>query len=447
MTKPISKFKFTVFNRPQYGWYYQYWDGSGKRSSQLSIAVLVKTMCIEDEYPAVRNRKQGERIVLMAYERGFIKESMGSSELLLKYLKDYWDFKGDRIRRANRRRANSISENYASIMHGYVEKHIAPVIPKGMKVGEVTAKFVRDFSDRLLDKGGVANGTIDKIMVALTKALRTAHKEGLVYSDPTRLVEAVDPTPKRQRGILTNSEFQQVVALMREKASEHTYLAALLAAATGMRLGELRNLYAADFNIVNEQDTIIDISKSWSVKGGEKSTKGKKARFSPCPTWLARKLLDLAGKNPRGSSLVFWSLTKTKTPAPVSESFIREEFYTYLYGILEKQAGVKAGTMVTDDEAVARGVTDKDGNPPKVRSGEIIRRERNIVFHSFRHFFNTEAQVLGADGDKLRLSVGHESKAMTDNYTHQSYDLMKSIADISHQIVGEAEVVEEKEIE
>jgi integrase len=80
----------------------------------------------------------------------------------------------------------------------------------------------------------------------------------------------------------------------------------------------------------------------------------------------------------------------------------------------------------------------------QVRAGEMMRRERNITFHSFRHFFNTEAQALGADGDKLRLTVGHESKEMTDIYTHaeKRLDIVKSIADISHMIVGEAEVVE-----
>ena len=448
MSKSTADFKYTVFEREGYGWYFQYGVGGGKRSSMMSVKRLVKKMGLESEYPKLKNRKMCERIVVLAYERGFLRMKLGSREKLADYLMDYWDFDGIRIRRLNKRRPGAVSENYANIMQGYIKNHIVPRLKRGMTVEDVTPKFVRDMSNKLIDAGGMANATVDKIMVAFTKPLRDAWKDDLIHENPTKLLDSIDTTPEKMRGILTRSEFQKVLVLLRAKATEHTYLAVLLAAATGMRLGEIRALRVPDITIINEVDSIVTVSRSWSVKGGEKITKGKKERFVPCPTWLAEKLATLGRLNSYGSNLVFWSIVETKDNSPVSSNYIRETFYTFLYDVLEEQAGVKVGTMVEDTDATERGRFNKEGKPLMVRAGEMMRRGRNISFHSFRHFFNTEAQALGADGDKLRLTVGHESKAMTDNYTHaeKRLDMVKSIADISHLIVGEAEIVEEKEM-
>ncbi len=445
MPRTKADFKYTVFERDGFGWYFQYLVGDGKRSPMLSVKSLVKRMGLQEEHPKLKSKRQCERIVVLAYERGFIKINRGSRELLTDYLLDFWDFTGIRIRRLNKRRPGAVSENYAGIMRGYIKTHIVPLVGKGMEVADVSPKFVRDISNKLIDSGAMANSTVDKIMVAFTKPLRDAWKNDMIHENPTKLVEHVDTTPERQRGILTRSEFQKVLVVLKENATEHVYLAVLLAAATGMRLGEIRALYANDINVVNEQDAIIHVSKSWSIKGGEKSTKGKKTRSTPCPTWLANKLLDMAAKNTTGSSLVFWTVGGAKDNGPVASSYIRENFYGHLYDVLEAQAGVKVGTMVEDTDATARGKFDKEGKPLMVRAGEMMRRGRNISFHSFRHFFNTEAQALGATGDKLRLTVGHESKEMTDIYTRAEnrLDMVKSIADISHLIVGEAEIVED----
>lgn len=49
--------------------------------------------------------------------------------------------------------------------------------------------------------------------------------------------------------------------------------------------------------------------------------------------------------------------------------------------------------------------------------GQDIRKERNLTFHSLRHWSN--ATLRGAVADKtLRLLTGHSSSAMTDRYDH-----------------------------
>jgi integrase len=49
--------------------------------------------------------------------------------------------------------------------------------------------------------------------------------------------------------------------------------------------------------------------------------------------------------------------------------------------------------------------------------GEITRKERNVSFHSFRHFFNSTIRGTVSD-ETLRLQTGHTDVKMTDHYDH-----------------------------
>jgi integrase len=53
--------------------------------------------------------------------------------------------------------------------------------------------------------------------------------------------------------------------------------------------------------------------------------------------------------------------------------------------------------------------------------GEIARRERNVSFHGFRHFFNSTIRGTVSD-DILRLQTGHLDEKMTDLYDHMTDD-------------------------
>jgi integrase len=53
--------------------------------------------------------------------------------------------------------------------------------------------------------------------------------------------------------------------------------------------------------------------------------------------------------------------------------------------------------------------------------GEIIRNERNLTFHGFRHFFNSTIRGTVSD-DILRLQTGHADEKMTDLYDHMTDD-------------------------
>jgi integrase len=54
------------------------------------------------------------------------------------------------------------------------------------------------------------------------------------------------------------------------------------------------------------------------------------------------------------------------------------------------------------------------------------QKERNIVFHSWRHFYNSSLR--GAIQDEiLRKVVGHSTEKMIDNYDHLTEANMKEV--------------------
>jgi integrase len=60
---------------------------------------------------------------------------------------------------------------------------------------------------------------------------------------------------------------------------------------------------------------------------------------------------------------------------------------------------------------------------------EELRRERNITFHSWRHFINSAIRGKLPD-EKLRLLTGHRTFQMTEHYTHlldEDYTEMRSL--------------------
>ena len=63
------------------------------------------------------------------------------------------------------------------------------------------------------------------------------------------------------------------------------------------------------------------------------------------------------------------------------------------------------------------------------------RKERNIDFHSLRHFFNLMLCVQ-IDDSNLFFIVGHQSKRMSDNYTHEVRERLLQIGKVSSNIIA-----------
>jgi integrase len=91
-------------------------------------------------------------------------------------------------------------------------------------------------------------------------------------------------------------------------------------------------------------------------------------------------------------------------------SFCRKEPYVFIFGGKESQ---KLIDFEHSEAQKQRRLT--------LFLGEIARKERNISFHGFRHFFNSAIRGTVSD-DILRLQTGHADEKMTDLYDHMTDD-------------------------
>jgi integrase len=64
------------------------------------------------------------------------------------------------------------------------------------------------------------------------------------------------------------------------------------------------------------------------------------------------------------------------------------------------------------------------------------RRQRNITFHSWRHFFNSWMRGKVPDA-KLRRLTGHRTEEMTEHYTHFKREDYNDVAKIQEDLFGE----------
>lgn len=410
-------------------WYVYYLDPStGKQRTAISINTLRKKLGIHDR-TSINRRRDAEYIAQKALDEGVVTFGKGDP-LFTDYVLQFWDFEhSDYIRRRNLKNPNSLGPDYVKNMNSYFKNHALPLLPAKLKLSCVRTEHVEHIVNNLLDDGIIANATIAKVIQSMSVPLGEAKRLKMIRENPVSSLESLSTKPKR-RGILTNSELQTIICTMRNKAMKNefdarVYLATTLSVFTGMRQGEIRAMKASSITLINDDQGIITVSQAIAVYAGLKTTKGKRERQVPCPRWLCEELLRMANKNTKGKDLIFWSDTSVNNP--ISSSFITRNFNKIVEDMLE----------VENDCVGEKFEFEVDGKKSEISMGEHLRTERNIVFHSLRHYYVT--YMRGKIGDNLLQSVvGHQSAAVTDIYTHETQERLLEVGKISRNILPSA---------
>ena len=133
---------------------------------------------------------------------------------------------------------------------------------------------------------------------------------------------------------------------------------------------------------------MIHVRHSWSEVDGLKSTKNTDTRSIPIDHLTIIQLITLAKKNPDYNKLsyVFYAPFNPKLP-----------FYPGYYGDIFYKALEQIGISKSE------------------------RKDRNIVFHSLRHFCAT---VLAQRTDlrMVQSVLGHRTEAMSEHYSNHEND-------------------------
>jgi integrase len=235
---------------------------------------------------------------------------------------------------------------------------------------QVTRRDLKDFALKLFD-GGLSADSVNKILGAGLTAFSFWHREGLIPGNPAEGFERFTGD-REKRGVLTVDEAAALFA--RKWGDNAARVGNLLAATTGLRAGEVLAIRKSSIG-----DTVLNVVHSWTGKE-LKAPKIGEARKVPLLPEVRRALLDLLKGSPHTDSIdpfIFW--------------------------------GIDAGKPRSDGKFLL------DGLHRELDAMRIQWRERNIVFHSHRHFYAARMADIAA-ADKVRRITGHRSAAVFESY-------------------------------
>ena len=271
-------------------------------------------------------------------------------------------------------------------------------------VEELTPERLKEFEKYLRNRktakgsGTLSTVTMDNIIKTGSIAFKWAVKEEYIQKSPfDRLT--VYSKENRERGILTNHEVAELFK-RGEWKDERARVANLVAMTTGLRCGEILALRFCDL-----EENRIQVRHAWSEKDGLKTPKNGKSRIVPLLPAVRKELLKLGMQNPHN--------------VKSTERFI-------FFGTIPEKPIVH--NLLNDGLAEALESIGID---------EDQRKERNIVFHSWRHYY--APTIANKDDERpAQLALGHLSASMTKHYAdHKREEEIDIVADASMEIFNE----------
>jgi integrase len=226
--------------------------------------------------------------------------------------------------------------------------------------------------------------------------LKEAVRLDYLIKNPAEGVKQFREKPK-QKSILTLDEVRE---LFRDDGIDEIcggdlrhYTANLLAASTGMRMGEVQAL-----QVQNVNPEYVSIVYSWNYHYRLQPPKCRSYRDIPLPSKTSRYLSELIKSSPfqEPNAFVFW--------------------------------GNNGGTPLRSEQ-ILNALYSAFG---KIGISEEQRKERNVTFHSWRHFYNTMMRGKIHDA-KLRLLTGHKTLEMTDHYTKFRLEDFRDAVEVQEQ--------------
>lgn len=374
---PYRLFKRTVGGKIV--WYYTAYDDHGKRY-RFSTGCSSKTSALKV-------------VADLHRDNSLIKTTIRKAVLFADYAKDWWLWDKCPYIKSQLNNGYSITPLYAHNSRKILTDKILPTFG-GMGIHEITtgdiedwlkAQMQDDVSDPKHPRKGVSTSTARNYLTVLSVMLDEAVRLGHMDKNPCKQVRTAAKR-QSQRGVLSLAETKAIFADADEWYNANCYAANLLASVTGMRSGEVRALRCSDLH-----DDHIHVERSLGAYG-YKSTKTGDVRDLPVPS----KVLELlaAVKNDR-FDMVFCQ--------PEGKPYGADAFR---YGL--------------------RLVLDKHG---------IDWKGRNIGFHSWRHFLNTQLLSHGISGEKTREITGHATEQMTQRYKHFQLEDYRDILDVTAQLL------------
>lgn len=287
-----------------------------------------------------------------------------------------------------------IGSKLASDYRGYINNYLIPYFGN-QEINGITSMEIRDWRSQLKE-GKIfaknmnhppANATLNHVLRIMGIVLAQAEEEKMILQNPMNKVKSLSKRVYKKRDILTKEEIEKLFpnddeALINIWGDYEKASMLFLVLTSGMRSGELRALQWSDIDWKNRG---IRITKAITAENEIGQTKGKKPRGTVAPLRafeLLKKWKDLSS-NQAPTCFIY--------PGKDGKSF--------------SSAGRLRSAL---QNALSKVGINTDGS-------------RNIVVHSLRHTYNSTMYYV-LPPEVLRGTIGHETEAMTERYSHLSPD-------------------------
>lgn len=325
-------------------------------------------------------------------------EKLDPNQPLYSYLFSFWDYENSRFIAEEKALGKNVTKRHCAEQQKLAKRYWLPYFGETATAQMLNKNILEDFFFYLRLDLGLSGSTVNQVINCGRRAMTYLYHNRQLAENPFDGVRRFSPQ-QIQRGIPTETEVKQLLALNWD--NHISKLAFKLSTFCCLRAGEISGLQACDIDLAAD---LLYIRHSWNDIDGLKSTKNGETRTIPVDHVLALELMNHARTNPNFSDTSFVFYSPVLQSQPLWPSWYEDGFYAALAEI---------------------GVSEKQ------------RKERNIVFHSLRHFGATILRQR-LDIAMVQEVMGHKTAAMTEHYSsHQNETKFKLIKDAMNSCTSE----------
>jgi len=293
----------------------------------------------------------------------------------------------------------SITKRYVAIQRTNLETHVLKSNMQKMRLLDIRRSHILDFRTSLIKKK-LAQGTVNKIMSVLRVIFNEAVYRQDIVANPMNGVGDIKDDAK-PTGIFTIDELQKLFPTDYRKIWNGglDYTCFFLAATTGMRRGEI---LALKWKHIHFDKDFISVEEAWKDRDTTGTPKWDHLRTVPMAKILSEQLKRYREEawNKTPDDLVFCNIDGSR----LGETWWKKRF----------------------DKALERAGISIEG--------------RRLRPHSFRHTLNTFLRASGENPDKIRETLGWNSEAVQNRYTHWEPAHLQGQGDVIDAMWAPAEV-------
>jgi len=336
------------------------------------------------------DKKQAEAIGMDWWINGIPGKTQGAGPdrktTFCDYLYKFWDFETSEYFRELETTGKNPHEEHASEMQKVVERYYRPYFHAEL-LCQINEEALQKFVVYLRMDKKLSASTVNSACNAAIVALRYAKRKKIIQQFDFDAVLRAGGEAK-ERGVLEKEEVEKLFSLQWPSAKSR--IAVQIAAYTGMRMGEIRAL-----KVRNIHEEFIFVEHSWGGKNKLKCTKNQEKGKIPILPSFYKEIMAYI-KQMRLNKPDSLLLPGKKPGIPYNNRQIEKEFHKMLAEI---------------------GIDD------------ATRKERNIVFHSWRHLLAKNLAEKGTNRTIGMKILRHKTGRMFDHYAaHVDNETFKQMA-------------------